>query len=217
MAEEKKATPKKTTKKTTTTKKAEPRVEKKEEVDYESIINQLQEQIKLMQEQMKVKADEPVVAIAEPEEKWTKAKLYTIKDEFVEVRSVYDGGVTYDSPKTKISYFWTNKGDIEVMTIEEVLTMNSTRPKCLSVPWLAVNDPRVIEGLGLGKVVDMIEKIEDTDALIEMDLNELEELIKSLNPEQKNNLRDEIAKKIEANEIDSYVVVVTLKRLLEIN
>lgn len=210
MAEEKKATPKKTTKKTTTTKKAEPKVEKKEEVDYESIINQLQEQIKLMQEQMKVKADEP-------EEKWTKAKLYTIKDEFVEVRSVYDGGVTYDSPKTKISYFWTNKGDIEVMTIEEVLTMNSTRPKCLSVPWLAVNDPRVIEGLGLGKVVDMIEKIEDTDALIEMDLNELEELIKSLNPEQKNNLRDEIAKKIEANEIDSYVVVVTLKRLLEIN
>lgn len=209
MAEEKKTTPKKTTKKTTT-KKAEPKVEKKEEIDYESIINQLQEQIKLMQEQMSVKADEP-------EEKWTKAKLYTIKDEFVEVRSVYDGGVTYDSPKTKISYFWTNKGDIEVMTIEEVLTMNSTRPKCLSVPWLAVNDPRVIEGLGLGKVVDMIEKIEDTDALIEMDLNELEELIKSLNPEQKNNLRDEIAKKIEANEIDSYVVVVTLKRLLEIN
>ena len=96
MAEEKKATPKKTTKKTTT-KKAEPKVEKKEEIDYESIINQLQEQIKLMQEQMKVKADEP-------EEKWTKAKLYTIKDEFVEVRSVYDGGVTYDSPKTKISY-----------------------------------------------------------------------------------------------------------------
>lgn len=209
MAEEKKTTPKKTTKKTTT-KKAEPKVEKKEEIDYESIINQLQEQIKLMQEQMSVKADEPV-------EKWTKAKLYTIKDEFVEVRSVYDGGVTYDSPKTKISYFWTNKGDIEVMTIEEVLTMNSTRPKCLSVPWLAVNDPRVIEGLGLGKVVDMIEKIEDTDALIEMDLNELEELIKSLNSEQKNNLRDEIAKKIEANEIDSYVVVVTLKRLLEIN
>lgn len=216
MAEEKKATPKKTTKKTTT-KKAEPKVEKKEEVDYESIISQLQEQIKLMQEQMKVKADEPVVAMAEPEEKWTKAKLYTIKDEFVEVRSVYDGGVTYDSPKTKISYFWTNKGDIEVMTIEEVLTMNSTRPKCLSVPWLAVNDQRVIEGLGLGKVVDMIEKIENTDALIEMDLNELEELIKSLNSEQKNNLRDEIAKKIEANEIDSYVVVVTLKRLLEIN
>lgn len=216
MAEEKKATPKKTTKKTTT-KKAEPKVEKKEEVDYESIISQLQEQIKLMQEQMSVKANEPVVAMAEPEEKWTKAKLYTIKDEFVEVRSVYDGGVTYDSPKTKISYFWTNKGDIEVMTIEEVLTMNSTRPKCLSVPWLAVNDQRVIEGLGLGKVVDMIEKIENTDALIEMDLNELEGLIKSLNQEQKNNLRDEIAKKIEANEIDSYVVVVTLKRLLEIN
>ena len=216
MAEEKKATPKKTTKKTTT-KKAEPKVEKKEEVDYESIISQLQEQIKLMQEQMKVKADEPVVVMAKKKKKWTKAKLYTIKDEFVEVRSVYDGGVTYDSPKTKISYFWTNKGDIEVMTIEEVLTMNSTRPKCLSVPWLAVNDQRVVEGLGLGKVVDMIEKIENTDALIEMDLNELEELIKSLNQEQKNNLRDEIAKKIEANEIDSYVVVVTLKRLLEIN
>ena len=172
----------------------------------------------MMQEQMNInKEKKPVEVMEEQEEKWTKAKLYKIKDEFVEVRSVYDGGVTYDSPKTKISYFWTNKGDIEVMTIEEVLTMNSTRPKCLSVPWLAVNDQRVIEGLGLGKVVDIIERIEDTDALIEMDLNELEELIKNLNQEQKNNLRDEIAKKIEANEIDSYVVVVTLKRLLEID
>lgn len=214
MSEEIKDTKKKTTtKKTATKKKTEPKVEEKT-IDYEAIINQLQEQIKLMQQQLNADKESTKVT-SKSEEKWTKAKLYTIRDEMVEVRNVYNGKVVYNSPKTKINYSWLEKGDIEVMSIEEILTMHTKR-KYLEEPWLAIDDERVIEGLGLEKAVNIIEKIEDTDSLVEMDIQELEKLIDDLNRNQRINLRDEVVIKIKANEIRDYATVVALKELLDI-
>ena len=214
MSEEVKDTKKKSaTRKSTAKKKVEPKVEEKA-IDYEAIINQLQEQIKLMQQQLN--ADKKSTKVApKSEEKWTKAKLYTIRDEMVEVRNVYNGKVVYNSPKTKINYAWLEKGDIEVMSIEEILTMHTKR-KYLEEPWLAIDDERVIEGLGLEKAVNIIEKIEDTDSLVEMDIQELEKLIDDLNRNQRINLRDEVVIKIKANEIRDYATVVALKELLDI-
>ena len=215
MSEEIKDTKKKTTtKKTASKKKTEPKVEEKVNIDYEAIINQLQEQIKLMQQQLHADKESTKVT-PKPEEKWTKAKLYTIRDEMVEVRNVYNGKVVYNSPKTKINYAWLEKGDIEVMSIEEILTMHTKR-KYLEEPWLAIDDERVIEGLGLEKAVNIIEKIEDTDSLVEMDIQELEKLIDDLNRNQRINLRDEVVIKIKANEIRDYATVVALKELLDI-
>ena len=215
MSEEIKDTKKKTTtKKTASKKKTEPKVEEKVNIDYEAIINQLQEQIKLMQQQLNT-GKESTKVTPKSEEKWTKAKLYTIRDEMVEVRNVYNGKVVYNSPKTKINYAWLEKGDIEVMSIEEILTMHTKR-KYLEEPWLAIDDERVIEGLGLEKAVNIIEKIEDTDSLVEMDIQELEKLIDDLNRNQRINLRDEVVIKIKANEIRDYATVVALKELLDI-
>ena len=203
------ATRKTTTKKKTTTTKVEEKA-----IDYEAIINQLQEQIKLMQQQLNIEKESAKVE-PKSEEKWTKAKLCTIRDEMVEVRNVYNGKVVYNSPKTKINYAWLEKGDIEVMSIEEILTMHTKR-KYLEEPWLAIDDERVIEGLGLEKAVNIIEKIEDTDSLVEMDIQELEKLIDDLNRNQRINLRDEVVIKIKANEIRDYATVVALKELLDI-
>ena len=95
--------------------------------------------------------------------------------------------------------------------------MSSTSPRCLKEPWLIVEDERVIEGLGLGKVMDLVNKIEDIDTLVTMDLDDLEKLINGLTKDQRDNLRDEINKKIENNEIRDYVTVVTLKKILNLD
>ena len=208
--EKKKATTKKTTAKKTATKKVET-----PSVNNEDMIAQLLEQIKVLQEQVNAQKEVEVKAQSVESETWNKAKLYTIRDEMVEVRNVYNGKVVYNSPKTKINYAWLEKGDIEVMSIEEILTMHTKR-KYLEEPWLAIDDERVIEGLGLEKAVNIIEKIEDTDSLVEMDIQELEKLIDDLNRNQRINLRDEVVIKIKANEIRDYATVVALKELLDI-
>ena len=71
--------------------------------------------------------------------------------------------------------------------------------------------------MGLTKIVEIAEKIEDINSLVEMELNDLEDLISNLSKEQTLYLRDEINKKIENNEIRDYVTVVTLKKILNLD
>ena len=218
MSEEKKTTTKgRATAKKGTSKKKTEEIKPENNTDYEAIILQLQQQINMMQEKIKQQKEVEVKAQSVESETWNKAKLYTIRDEYVNVRSVYDGGVVFVSPKTKLEYYWAEKGDVEILSIEEILTMSSTSPRCLKEPWLIVEDERVIEGLGLGKVMDLVNKIEDIDTLVTMDLDDLEKLINGLTKDQRDNLRDEINKKIENNEIRDYVTVITLKKILNLD
>lgn len=215
MSEDIKDVKKTTTKGKTTTKKTT--AKKEPEVDYKSMFEMLQKQMEELQKQLGNSTElkkEEVKPMSD--EKWTKAKLHSIKDELVEVRNVIDSEVGYLSPKTKVFYSWLEKGDKEVLTIEEVLSMNTKR-KFLQTPWLIVEDDRVNEALGLTKIVEIAEKIEDIDSLVKMELNDLEDLISNLSKEQTLYLRDEINKKIENNEIRDYVTVVTLKKILNLD
>ena len=202
-----------TKKKTTTKKKVEPKTEpKKEGVDMSTMMTP--EMMAMFMKFMESQQQE-VKPMNVKEEKWTKASLYNIKNEMVEVRNVLDGKVVYVSPKTKLKYKWLEKGDIEILSVEEVLAMDSKKI-FLRTPVLVIDDERVIEGLGLGKVYRDIELIENTEKLEELDIDELKEFVEGLSDECKNNLRDEVNKKIKNCEIRDYMIVNMLKRLLDL-
>lgn len=202
-----------TKKKTTAKKKAEPKTEpKKEGVDMSTMMTP--EMMAMFMKFMESQQQE-VKPMKVKEEKWTKASLYSIKNEMVEVRNVLDGKVVYVSPKTKLKYKWLEKGDIEILSVEEILAMDSKKI-FLRTPILAIDDERVIEGLGLGKIYRDIELIENTEKLEELDIDELKEFVEGLSDECKNNLRDEMNKKINNYEIRDYMVVDTLKGLLDL-
>lgn len=202
-----------TKKKTTAKKKAEPKTEpKKEGVDMSTMMTP--EMMAMFMKFMESQQQE-VKPMKVKEEKWTKASLYNIKNEMVEVRNVLDGKVVYVSPKTKLKYKWLEKGDIEILSVEEILAMDSKKI-FLRTPVLVIDDERVIEGLGLRKVYRDIELIENTEKLEELDIDELKEFVEGLSDECKNNLRDEMNKKINNYEIRDYMVVDTLKGLLDL-
>ena len=202
-----------TKKKTTAKKKVEPKTEpKKEGVDMSAMMTP--EMMAMFMKFMESQQQE-VKPMKAKEEKWTKASLYNIKNEMVEVRNVLDGKVVYVSPKTKLKYKWLEKGDVEILSVEEILAMDSKKI-FLRTPVLVVEDERVVEGLGLGKVYRDIELIENTEKLEELDIDELKEFVEGLSDECKNNLRDEMNKKINNYEIRDYMVVDTLKGLLDL-
>lgn len=202
-----------TKKKTTAKKKVESKTEpKKEGVDMSAMMTP--EMMAMFMKFMESQQQE-VKPMKAKEEKWTKASLYNIKNEMVEVRNVLDGKVVYVSPKTKLKYKWLEKGDIEILSVEEILAMDSKKI-FLRTPVLVVEDERVVEGLGLGKVYRDIELIENTEKLEELDIDELKEFVEGLSDECKNNLRDEMNKKINNYEIRDYMVVDTLKGLLDL-
>ena len=196
--------------------KVENKVEENQTMDFMNMMTpeMMQMFMKFMESQQKTEVMATSVAEEKPV-KWSKAMLNKIKDEMVDVRSVMDGKVIYVSPKTHIKYKWLEKGDIEQLTIEEILAMD-TKKMFLRTPLLVVEDERVIEGLGLKGINILVDKVEDIDQLVEMDLGDMEKTINELPFDYKRNLRDEISKKIENSEIRDYVVVQTLKRIFEI-
>ena len=196
--------------------KVENKVDENQTMDFMNMMTpeMMQMFMKFMESQQKTE----IMATSVEEEKpikWNKSMLNKIKDEMVDVRSVIDGRVVYVSPKTHIKYKWLEKGDIEQLTIEEILAMDSKK-MFLRTPLLVVEDERVIEGLGLKGINKLVDKVEDVDQLVEMDLDDMEKTINELPFDYKRNLRDEISKKIENSEIRDYVVVQTLKRIFEI-
>ena len=196
--------------------KVENKVDENQTMDFMNMMTpeMMQMFMKFMESQQKTE----VMATSVTEEKpikWSKAMLNKIKDEMVDVRSVMDGKVIYVSPKTHIKYKWLEKGDIEQLTIEEILAMD-TKKMFLRTPLLVVEDERVVEALGLKEINKLVDKVEDIDQLVEMDLDDMEKTINELPFDYKRNLRDEISKKIENSEIRDYVVVQTLKRIFEI-
>ena len=196
--------------------KVENKIEENQTVDFMNMMTpeMMQMFMKFMESQQKTEVMATSVAEEKPI-KWSKAMLNKIKDEIVDVRSVMDGKVIYVSPKTHIKYKWLEKGDIEQLTIEEILAMD-TKKMFLRTPLLVVEDERVVEALGLKGINKLVDKVEDIDQLVEMDLGDMEKTINELPFDYKRNLRDEISKKIENSEIRDYVVVQTLKRIFEI-
>ena len=149
--------------------KVENKIEENQTVDFMNMMTpeMMQMFMKFMESQQKTE----VMATSVTEEKpikWSKAMLNKIKDEMVDVRSVMDGKVIYVSPKTHIKYKWLEKGDIEQLTIEEILAMD-TKKMFLRTPLLVVEDERVIEGLGLKGINKLVDKVEDIDKVVEMD------------------------------------------------
>lgn len=228
MAEEKTKTEKKATTKTTTKKKTttKAKVEVKEKVkdepsmitDFSNISPELMQQMFAMFQAMQsqnatIENKEEVKTQNEKPKKITKSYLRTIRDREIVVRSVY-GPMIFKSPKTNITYKWTEKGDEEILTIDEILAMESRSTRFLHTPWLMVDDEEVIEGLGLGSLYNIVNKIENIDELLDMDIYDIEALVEKAPYEYKKTLAGEIFAKVDSDEIRDIVLIRELERIL---
>lgn len=208
---------KNTTKTKATTKKKETIKEEdksKSELTINDIPPELMNQMFAMFQQMQSKSTLEVENKGtEKPQKITKAYLRTIKDKEIVVRSV-SGVVSFKSPKTNTLYKWMEIGDEEILTIDEVLTMDSTSRRFLNTPWLVLEDEEVIQALGLSDLYKLIEKVEDVDNLLEMDMSEIEEVIDKAPHEYKKTLAGVIFGKVNNNEIRDIVLIKKLEEVL---
>lgn len=144
---------------------------------------------------------------------WTRGDLYKIKDEVIEVQNLSDGKVIFVSPKTRNKYKWYNKGDIEFMTIDEVLQM-SNKKLFLETPLLRVLDERVCEALNLDYSV--IDEINNVEEFIKKDIDYIRGIVKQLNKDYLMELKGNVIKAIKRSNI-SYTKVNELIELFDIN
>ena len=148
--------------------------------------------------------------------KWTKSDLSEIEDEKIVVKSVVNN-VGYISKKTGIQYNWAEKGDAEVMSIKDILAMETKSKRFLRTPWLVVEDKRIIEALKLEELYKLIERVEDVDSLIDMGEEEIERVFEKLPNEYKKSFKNEIYSKVKSRELKDITVIESLSKILDID
>ena len=66
-------------------------------------------------------------------------------DEEVPCMSITFGGLIYTSPITGATYKWHKIGDVEYLSMKELVSMNNSKPVFLNRPWIILQDVRAIK------------------------------------------------------------------------
>ena len=178
----------------------------------ENLLNLLQgQQVQADVPQEQVKQQE----VAPTKPKATKASLYQERTREIPVRSCINGRVIYKSKKTGVTYKWLEKGAYEILTIDELLNMESQSQKFLHSPWLMVDDEEVIEAFNLQELYDLVAKVEDIDSFINMSLGEQKQIYNKLPKSLQNQVYNHIYNKVESGEIDSKSKIRELEELVQ--
>ena len=174
---------------------------------------QLIELLQKATEEVTEEVSEEVTEEVNKEKHWTKGDLYKIKDEVIEVQNLSDGKVTFVSPKSRNKYKWHNKGDIEYMSIEEVMLMNN-KPLFLQTPLLRVLDNRVCEALNLDYSV--IDRVSNLEEFIKLDIDTIRATIEQLSDSYVRDLKGNVIKAIKYSNL-SWKKIDDLMELFDIN
>lgn len=178
----------------------------------ENLLNLLQgQQVQADVTQEQVKQQE----VAPTKPKSTKASLYQDRTREIPVRSCINGRVIYKSKKTGVTYKWLEKGTYEILTIDELLNMESQSQKFLHSPWLMVDDEEVIEAFNLQELYDLVAKVEDIDSFITISLGEQKQIYNKLPKTLQNQVYNHIYNKVETGEIDSKSKIRELEELVQ--
>lgn len=158
--------------------------------------------------------EQPKQEVAQPKAKVTKATLFQDRNRQVIVRSCVDGCVIYKSKRSGMTWKWLEKGAYEVLTVEELLNMESQSHKFLHSPWLMVDDEDIIEAFNLAELYDLVAKVEDIDSFINMSLDEQKQIYNKLPKASQNQVYNHICFKVDSGEIDSRAKVRELEDLV---
>ena len=158
--------------------------------------------------------EQPKQEVAQPKQKVTKATLFQDRNRQVIVRSCVDGRVIYKSKRSGMTWKWLEKGAYEVLTVEELLNMESQSHKFLHSPWLMVDDEDIIEAFNLAELYDLVAKVEDIDSFINMSLDEQKQIYNKLPKASQNQVYNHICFKVDSGEIDSRAKVRELEDLV---
>ena len=147
--------------------------------------------------------------------KATKASLYQQRTREIPVRSCINGRVIYKSKKTGVTYKWLEKGSYEILTIDELLNMESQSQKFLHSPWLMVDDEDIIEAFNLQELYDLVAKVDDIDSFINMSLGEQKQIYNKLPKSLQKQVYNHICNKVDSGEIDSRAKIRELEELVQ--
>lgn len=115
-------------------------------------------------------------------------------DEEVPCMSITFGGLVYTSPITGATYKWHKIGDVEYLTVKELISMNNSKPVFLNRPWIILQDIRAINKFRLMSKYEEVAKVNQLKKLFATgDIKLIESTIESA---LKSGMREVVISKV---------------------
>lgn len=126
------------------------------------------------------------------------------KDDLVDVINGTDGSLFYESPR-EIGYKveWNNFGDTQQMEYSELVNMRSSYPIFFEKNWVMFNDKNVMDALKVSKYYEDSDILKECKKIYAMRPNDIVNYISTLSAITKNQIKAEVKKSIESDELDS--------------
>lgn len=145
-----------------------------------------------------------------------KKRVEINRDDLIICRTTQTN-LVYISKRTSEKFEWADFGDVQYITLGELISMKSTQPRFLKEGWLIVDDEEAIEQLGLAKMYGNIFEIEDIAEFLENDEYEIERILTNMPRGFKNSIAQFAREKVESGELDSRGKIKLLERLLDVD
>lgn len=115
-------------------------------------------------------------------------------DEEVPCMSITFGGLVYTSPITGATYKWHKIGDVEYLSVKELISMNNSKPVFLNRPWIILQDIRAVNKFRLMSKYEEVAKVNQLKKLFATgDIKLIESTIESA---LKSGMREVVISKV---------------------
>lgn len=163
------------------------------------------------------KSNETVDTVTEAKNATYKAKVPELDPNmYVSVRNGFNGKLIYKSRKTGERYVWEEFGDEQDIELRELRAAKTSYKAYFENNWFLIDDPDVIEYLGVSRNYADALNYEEFDKLFEMKPDEIEERISKLSKGQQASLKYRARQLVREGGIDSIKVINALERALGI-
>lgn len=162
-----------------------------------------------------VAQDEQVVQPVEPAKKAEPIVVRQLDPNmFVSVRNGFNGMLVYRSPRTHEVFVWNEFGNEQDMELSELKNAKNTAKVFFENNWFLIDDPEVLEYLGVARYYRNALTYDNFDELFEMSPDEITARIKLLSDGQKASVRYRARQLIEEGVIDSLKVIDAIEKSL---
>lgn len=155
-----------------------------------------------------------VVSTATKAKKTYKAKRKLDPNQLVTVVNGFHGILVYQSSRTGEVFTWERFGDEQEIELYELKNAKNSHRAFFEGGYFLINDPEVIEYLGVGSYYNDVLNFEEFDSIFEMKPEELEERLSRVPRAQKASIAYRAKAFIDEGKIDSIKVINTLEKFL---
>lgn len=136
--------------------------------------------------------------------------------EQIEVRNNTVGRLVYSSPRMMgYTIVWDSHGDVQLMDFAEVQTMKNAHKRFFQDNWITIDDPDVIQALGISNLYKNAVNGNDIKALFEMNPNVIRKRVAAMNDGMKSTVRSAAKLAIDNGTLDSVQRIRVLEEALD--